>query len=148
MFRSLLARLRPAPDADPMPGPAAVAALLVRVARADHAYTATEAAMIDASLSARFGLQPAQAAALRQSGEALEARTSDTVHLTRAVKEVVALDDRPALLAEMWALILSDDARHDEENALMRLCANLLGLSDRDSAFARQHAATGKDRPQ
>jgi uncharacterized tellurite resistance protein B-like protein len=146
MLRSLLALLRPAPVADPISGPAAVAALLVRVARADHDYTDVEAALIDSYLAARFGLNAAQAKTLRQTGETLEARTSDTVHLTRAVKEAVPLDDRPALLAQMWGLILSDDARHDDENALMRLCANLLGLSDRDSAFARQQVAAARDR--
>ncbi|MEO9822535.1 MAG: TerB family tellurite resistance protein, partial [Paracoccaceae bacterium] len=35
-------------------------------------------------------------------------------------------------------VVLADGTRAKEEDALMRLVANLLGISDRDSAIARQ----------
>ena len=145
MLRRLTQLLRPTPSDSPSAedGRTALAALMVRVARADDDYTATEQQMIAQALADRFGLDPASAHALRQRGEGLEASAGDTVHLTRPVKDVVALDVRPALLVQRWALILSDDARHEEEDGLMRLVANLLGLSDRDSALARQRAARG-----
>lgn len=142
MIKKLTQFLRPKPaTSNPPQGQIALAALLVRVARADHAYTAVEATLIDRFLAARFGLDPAQAETLRQTAEGYEASVGDTVHLTRIVKDVIPLDDRAALLVQMWQIILSDDDRHDEENGLMRLVSNLLGLADRDSALARQQAA-------
>ncbi|MCC5992504.1 MAG: TerB family tellurite resistance protein [Rhodobacteraceae bacterium] len=123
------------PDAN-----APLAALLVRAARANLDYDPRQVAMIDSVLCERLDLAPAQSRALRQAGERLESATGDTVHLTRAVKALVALDDRAGLLQDMWRVILADHARHDEEDGLMRLVSNLLGLADRDSAFARQRA--------
>ncbi len=35
---------------------------------------------------------------------------------------------------------MADGARADEEDALMRLISNLLGVNDRDSHLARQRA--------
>lgn len=141
MIRRLTKFLRPDAPVPVPDGQVALAALLVRIARADHDYTGVERDMIDHFLSARFSLDAAQAAALRQQGERYEETVGDTVHLTRRVKEVVSLDDRPELLVQMWQIILSDNERHDEENGLMRLVCNLLGLADRDSALARQRAA-------
>ena len=143
MIRRLTQFLRPEsrPSSSLSKGQIALGALLVRVARADHDYTDLEASMIDRLLATRFGLDPAQATTLRQSAEGYEATAGDTVHLTRIVKDVVPLDERAELLAQMWQIILSDDDRHDEENGLMRLVCNLLGLADRDSALARQRAA-------
>ncbi|NNK17503.1 MAG: TerB family tellurite resistance protein, partial [Sulfitobacter sp.] len=37
-----------------------------------------------------------------------------------------------------WKVVLADGTRTDEENALLRLVANLLGVTDTDSAMARQ----------
>ena len=40
----------------------------------------------------------------------------------------------------MWSVVLADGERADSENALMRLTASLLGVTDQDSALARQKA--------
>lgn len=142
MFDHLLRRLsQPAsgrlPEADAR---LALATLLVRVARSDGAYEAGEAARIDRVLAARDGLSPFAAAALRVKAEAMEAAAPDTVRFTRALKEAVALDERAALVQALWAVALADGARASEEEQVIRLVASLLGLSDRDSALARQRA--------
>ena len=41
----------------------------------------------------------------------------------------------------MWSVVLSDGLRDEDEDRLMRLVANLLGLTDVDSALARQKAS-------
>ena len=46
-------------------------------------------------------------------------------------------DARLALAALLVRLARADGVRDHEENTLMRLAANLLGVSDRDSNFAR-----------
>lgn len=130
---------RRATPARPEPsGPVAIAALLVRAARSNSDYDAKQVAEIDRITGARFGLGIWEQVALRKDAEALESIIGDTVHLTRRIKEAVPLEERPALLADLWRVILADGARDHEEDGLMRLVSNLLGLSDRDSAFARQ----------
>lgn len=140
MFRKILSGLaRTAPDATATP-PArlALAALLVRVARADDDYHQAEAEQIDRFLSAHFALGAFAAVTLRQEAEVLEAQAADTVRFTRTIKEAVPHEDRVALLEALWSVALSDGCRNSEEDATLRLVASLLGINDRDSALARQ----------
>ncbi len=81
---------------------------------------------------------PPKPPALRAQAETLEAQAPDTVRFTRALKDAVRHDDRIALTEAMWEVVLADGARDDEEETLMRLVASLLGISDVDSALARQ----------
>jgi uncharacterized tellurite resistance protein B-like protein len=118
----------------------ALSALMVRVARADDDYDADEAARIDRVLVQQFGLTQAEAADLRAQAETLEAEAPDTVRFTRALKDTVALEDRAGLLGAMWAVALADGIRDADEEALLRLVANLLGLTDVESALARRKA--------
>jgi uncharacterized tellurite resistance protein B-like protein len=125
----------PEPDAQ-----LALAALLVRVARSDGLYAAEEVERIDRVLAHRHGLDPFAAAKLRSEAEDLEREAPDTVRFTRALKEAVALEDRAELMTALWSVALADGLREAHEDRLMRLVANLLGLSDVDSALARQRA--------
>ena len=143
MFDALLRRLTAPnptrlsdPDAD-----LALAALLVRLARADGDYATVEIARIDKVLAARHGIPPKAAAAMRASAEALEQAAPDTVRFTRAIKDGTALEDRFDLVQAMWSVALADDSRDAAEDQLMRLVVNLLGLTDQQSALARQKAS-------
>jgi uncharacterized tellurite resistance protein B-like protein len=141
MFADLLRRLT-APAA-PLPEPdrrLALAALLVRVARADGAFAAVEARRIDRILADRHGLSPDEALGLRAEAETLEAEAPDTVRFTRAIKEAVPYEERIGVIEALWSVALADGVRDAEESGLMRLVAGLLGVSDRDSALARQRA--------
>ena len=64
------------------------------------------------------------------------------MRFTRAIKDAVPYDSRRGVVEAMWQVVLADGDRADAENALMRLTANLLGVTDRDSALARQKAET------
>lgn len=142
MFKNVLARLM-APEPTRLPEPdarLALAALLVRVARSDDEYSTTEMTRIDRVLAQRHALSPFAAAALRVEAEALEAEAPDTVRFTRALKAATEHDDRTSLLQAMWSVALSDGARDDQEDRVMRMVANLLGMTDVDSALARQMA--------
>lgn len=123
----------PAPEAS-----LAMAALLVRLARTDGSYDAQEVASIDRALVETFGLSPDAASALRLQAEALEAEAPDTVRFTRALKDAVPHDHRIDLVEAMWRVVLSDGTRDEDEESMMRLVSNLLGVSDVDSALARQ----------
>lgn len=143
MFGKFLSQLlQPAPA--PLPADLArlaLAALLVRVARADGHYGADEVARIDALLAARHALSPFEAVALRAEAEVLESEAPDTVRFTRALKEAVPAEDRRALVEALWSVALADGSRDAGEEATLRLVTSLLGINDRDSALARQRAA-------
>lgn len=140
MFADLLNRLagsgdRPLPRSDAR---LALAALLVRIARSDGEYDAAEVDRIGRILSDRYGLSDDEAAELRTQAECLEAEAPDTVRFTREIKDHVPLEERAAVIEALWDVVLADGARDHEEDALLRLVVNLLGISDRDSAMARQ----------
>lgn len=115
-------------------------ALLVQLARADHDFADEEAARITAILKKRFGLDDAGADALLQEGIAAEDASHDSVRFTRVVKDAVPRDERFELLQDFWSLVLADAHRDHEEDGHMRLVTNLLGMTDKDSALARQAA--------
>ena len=118
----------------------ALAALLVRIARTDGLYAAEEVERIDRVLSRRYGLDPFATAKLRTEAEAMESEAPDTVRFTRALKDAVPLEDRAELMTALWSVALADGLREAHEDRLMRLVANLLGLTDVESALARQRA--------
>ena len=116
----------------------AVAALLVEAAHVDGHYDAEERALVAALLGTMFGLDPAGAASLRRAGEADQAAAPDLVRFTRVVKTLLSQAERCTVIEALWSVVLSDGQRHPREDALLRRLAPLLGLSDHDSAFARQ----------
>ncbi|MBT9383146.1 TerB family tellurite resistance protein [Pseudooceanicola sp. CBS1P-1] len=142
MFGDFLTRLispGPAPLDD---GDArlALTALLVRVARSDGDYDAAERGMIARIAGRRYGLSPFEAQRLLKDAETLEGQAPDTVRFTRAIKDAVPYEDRRSVLEALWAVVLADGQRDPEEDALLRLVASLLGITDQDSARARQKA--------
>ncbi|MEM9796083.1 MAG: TerB family tellurite resistance protein [Pseudomonadota bacterium] len=140
MFQDLLRRLT-APEPDRLPEPdsrLALAALMVRVARSDGDYADVEVDRIDRVLMRRHDLSPFEATKLRGEAETLEAAAPDTVRFTRAIKDAVSLEERVAVIEALWAVVLADGERDEEEDGQLRLIANLLGINDRDSNLARQ----------
>jgi uncharacterized tellurite resistance protein B-like protein len=142
MVIDLLRRLA-APEPERLPEPdsrMALAALLVRIARSDGDYAPEEVARIDRVLVTLHDLSPFEASRLRREAETLEAEAPDTVRFTRALKDAVDYEDREHLIEALWEIALADGARDPEENALLRTIAPLLGITDQDSARARQRA--------
>jgi uncharacterized tellurite resistance protein B-like protein len=140
MFDALIRRLT-APDPDPLSGDdarLAMAALLVRIAKVDGEYDRIEIARIDKLLANRYNLGPFEVATLRRDAEAVEREAPDTVRFTRAIKDAVPYEERVHVVEALWEIVLADGERDDEEDALMRLVAPMLGINDRDSALARQ----------
>ena len=146
MFSDFIKRLTqpdPAqlPDADAR---LALTALLVRIAKSDNDYAPAERAQINRIIGIRYGLNASEIADLRSNAEALEAEAPDTVRFTRAIKDAVPYESRLDIIEALWSVVLADGSRSDEENALLRLVSNLLGVTDTDSALVRQRISDEK----
>ena len=140
MFEGLLNRLL-APEPEQLPEDdcrTALAALLVRVAKADGHYAEAEVAKIDHILAARYGMGATEVETLRTEAETLEQEAPDTVRFTRAIKDAVPYEEREAVMVALWTVALADGGRDYEEDALLRLVAGLLGVEDIDSNMARK----------
>lgn len=142
MIQTLLNRLfsqeperLPEPDAR-----LALAALLVRVAKSDGTYATGEVDRIDRVLVEHYRLTPFAAAAFRQEAEELEGLAPDTVRFTRALKAATAPEERSNLMTALWSVALADGERDASEDTLLRMISNLFGLTDVESALARQRA--------
>ncbi len=145
MLDSLLKFLRNPPKDTPLSpsdGRIALAALLVRVARADDQYDASEVAAIKAVLETRYGLSSAEAKTLQAEAEELEVKAPDTVRFTRAIKDAVPYEDRRTVVEALWQVALADGERDHMEDRLIRMVVSFLGVSDKDSALCRQKAAS------
>ncbi len=140
MFGDFLKRLTQ-PDPAPLPdGDArlALSALLIRIARSDGNYAADEIDHINQIIATRYALSPDATQALRHKAEALEREAPDTVRFTRAIKEAVPYVDREGVIEALWEIVLADGVRDQEEDSLLRLVADLLGINDRNSNLARK----------
>jgi uncharacterized tellurite resistance protein B-like protein len=146
MFADLLRQLTAASDAHvlaPDHGRVALAALMVRVARTDGSYAADERSRIDALLATHYRMQPHEAARVRQRAEAAEEAAHDTVQFTRTIKQEVPYEERAAIVEALWRVAAAGGI-NAEERGMMRLVADLLGVSDVDSGLARQRAQRGE----
>ncbi len=112
----------------------ALAALMVRLAKADDNFDEGERTAILRALDARFG----DGAALMAAGEAAEAAALDHHQFTRLLKEAFAHENRGEILEDLWEVVLADGEREMHEDALMRQIASLLHVSDREVAEARR----------
>jgi uncharacterized tellurite resistance protein B-like protein len=140
MLADLLRRLAGPPRPEPLaPEDArlAMAALMVRVSRTDGHYAEPERHLIDAMLAERYRLSPTEAARVRAEAERAEEAAQDTVQFTRLIKEAVPYEERIGVVETLWRVATADGINADELG-LMRLVANLLGVSDQDSGLARQ----------
>ena len=140
MFADLLNRLvQPEPDPlDDGDARLALTALLVRVARSDGDYDAVRVAAHHPDRRDTLRPVASDAEALRGEAETLESEAPDTVRFTRAIKDAVPYEERLAVIESLWQVAMADGARDASEDALLRLVSNFLGISDRDSALARQ----------
>ena len=142
MLQDLIRRLAGPPAPQPLrPEDArtAMAALMVRIARTDGGYSDTERRRIDAMLMQRYRLDAGGAARVRADAEIAEDGAQDTVQFTRLIKMAVPYEERTGVVEALWRIAVADGINADERG-LMRLVADLLGVSDVDSGLARQRA--------
>ena len=119
----------------------AIAALMIRVARSDDDFSDEEFINIISLVTKRFNLNHDKANELIKEAKVLEEQAPDTVRFTKSIKTAIAFEERSALVEDLWTIVLTDDYRDANEDALIRTVVGLLGVSDKDGALARQRAS-------
>lgn len=117
----------------------ALTALLIKIAKSDYDYSSLEKSSIKIILKKRFSISELEVTDLITKAELLEDESSDSVRFTKVIKEFVPLENRNEIIEIFWELVLVDGIREDDENSLLRILGSLLGVNDRDVAFARQN---------
>ena len=133
MFDALLSRLRSPDQAMPDPDARlALAALLVRLAKSDHHYAFEEISQIDRILARRYKLDAVAAAKLRHTAELLADKAPDTTAFAQAVKEAIAYEERSAIVAALWDVVMADGVERPEEDDILDRAAQVLGVDTGD----------------
>lgn len=132
-----------APKPDPLPDPdekLALGALMVRVAMSDDDYRVDEISRIDRLLARLYNLNPVEAAKMRATSEKLEKQAPETDRFAHIIRETVSFDARVDALEVLWEIVLADGDVDDAELKVINEARDALGLSEEDSARAREAA--------
>ena len=120
------------------PGILALSAIFIRIAKLDGSFDKSERKKIKELLMNRFELNEEETENVLNLAVKLEGQSNDNIQFTKIIKETIAYEERFSLLKDSWILVMADGQRTYEEDGFMRLLCNLLGLSDKDNALARQ----------
>tara|TARA_R110002167_G_scaffold365310_1_gene589560 strand:+ start:43928 stop:44389 length:462 start_codon:yes stop_codon:yes gene_type:complete len=107
----------------------ALGALMVRAAKADHAYLFEEVEQIDAVLGKLYGLNPVQAAKMRAGCELLEEEMPVTEQLAGILHDAISIADREAAVSALWSVVFADGVEREEEDELLHAVEAALGVS-------------------
>ncbi|SEO63355.1 Uncharacterized conserved protein, tellurite resistance protein B (TerB) family [Salinihabitans flavidus] len=140
MWEGLLNRLRGHNPAPALPEPdhqLALGALLVRVAKSDRHYDATEIGEIDRILAASFNLKPVEAARMRATCEKLEKQAPGTADFARIIVQTVDYPHRLDMVHALWRVIMADGMDTPEEDATLHEIERALAIDPGDSPVPR-----------
>jgi uncharacterized tellurite resistance protein B-like protein len=104
-------------------------ALLVRAAKADHAYVFEEIAAIDHVLAKRHGLNPVDAAKMRAECEVLERTIPETQDVAIILEQAISTTEKEAVLLALWEIVHADGIKHEVEDALLHRVEDMLGVT-------------------
>ena len=116
----------------------ALSAIFIRIAKLDGSFDSSERKKIKELVMSRFELDEEETEKVLNLAVNLEGQSNDNIQFTKIIKETIAYEERFSLLKDSWILVMADGKRTYEEDGFMRLFCNLLGLSDKDNALARQ----------
>lgn len=121
------------PDPKPLPDPdakLALAALMVRVAKADKQYALEEITRIDKLLAEIFSLNPVEAAMMRADSEKLDAAAQQEDAFARLIRDSLNEQERMKALNALHSVMLADGMEHPQEASILRETARVLGFDE------------------
>lgn len=107
----------------------ALGALLVRTAKADHAYLFEEVEEIDHLLADLYGLNPVAAAQMRAACEKLEHEMPKTEDLARILHDAIPMEERINVVAALWKVVFADGIEAEAEDQILHAVEQTLGVS-------------------
>ena len=116
----------------------ALTAIFIRIAKLDGSFDINEREKIKELVKKRFEFNDEKTETVLNLAAGLESQSNDNVQFIKVIKESIAYEERFNLLKDSGMLVMADGKRTYEEDGFMRLFCSLLGLSDKDSALARQ----------
>lgn len=118
----------------------AVAALLIEAERMDDRFDASERAMIEHVLAAKFKMSHAEVQELIAAAEKAVRDATQLFPFTQKIVKTMPPDDRHHILELMWKVAYADGTLDPHEDMLLRRIAGLLHIPDRERGLARQSA--------
>lgn len=118
----------------------AVTALLIEAERMDDRFDASERAMIEHVLAAKFKMSPAEVQELIAAAEKAVRDATQLFPFTQKIVKTMPPDDRHHILELMWKVAYADGTLDPHEDMLLRRIAGLLHIPDRERGLARQSA--------
>ncbi|MEL7299063.1 MAG: TerB family tellurite resistance protein [Pseudomonadota bacterium] len=146
MFERLFELFKPEVYETPLPeadAEHAFGALMVRVAKADHALLYQELERIDYILAKRNGLSALDAAKFRASCEKLEEAMPSTRELSEILVKEVSEEDREQMFVALWEVLLADGLRDKREEVVVDRVASVVGIGANRAAMLAANVLPG-----
>ena len=131
----------PADDGAELRPRVAVAVLMVRVMQADGRELPEERAAIEALLAETYGLDEAGARALLEEGTIVGEDSTDLYAPTALLRQRLSMDDRVSLVRLLFEIAYADGELQADEDNLLKLIADRMGVDPRDRVLARREVA-------
>ena len=116
----------------------ALATLFIQLANTDNDYSSEEHELIITILENRYKVERKEARKIIEEAKNVERDMSDTMQITREIKNTIPYEERSGVVRDLWKIIMADNKRSNEENNFMRLVIKLLGITDQLSAQIRR----------
>ena len=116
----------------------ALATLFIQLANTDNDYSSEEHELIITILENRYKVERKEARKIIEEAKNVERDRSDTMQITREIKNTIPYEERSGVVRDLWKIIMADNERSNEENNFMRLVIKLLGITDQLSAQIRR----------
>jgi uncharacterized tellurite resistance protein B-like protein len=118
------------------------AALLVEVVNADGKFTSDERGALFASVQSQFSLADDEARDLLALAEQQTRQATDLHEFTTSINTHFKLEQKLALIQELWRVAYADKILHLHEERVVRKVGDLLHVSHSSVLFAKQQAQT------
>jgi uncharacterized tellurite resistance protein B-like protein len=118
----------------------ATAALLVEVVRGDGAISAAERDALLAAIGGKFGLTPAQSAALIDLAEQETRQANDYYQFTSLINRQFTQPQKLRVIEMMWQVAYADASLSAHEQHVLRKVAELLHVPHGDYIAAKMRA--------
>lgn len=128
------APVAPAPDEVQL----SAAALIVRLARVDGAFSAREEAWLRQAVETYAGLSGEDGERFLALAEQHARETDDLATMVEVLRRRLPPDQRLSLVALLWRMALADGVLHEFEEALVSRIAELLGLAPEEASAIRE----------